>query len=190
MPETPPPSSPRGGGGEAPDPRNFSAAAAPKPPSKGASGEAAVCALRMEDLTVWAVERAAKFPRDHKFTVGDKWVLCACGRQTPARTSAARWPKASAQSAGAAPRDPETAAHKSTAALDHRSKMPSPHPQHTDESTTARRAWHSARPGPAETPPRSPPAASHAQQPAHDLAASARLHGSTAKRSLCLLPGG
>ncbi len=74
MPETPPPHSPRGVGGEAPGPRSFSAAGAPKPPSKGASGEAAVCALRMEDLTVWAVERAAKFPRDHKFTVGDKWV--------------------------------------------------------------------------------------------------------------------
>ena len=72
MPETPPPHSPRGVGGEAPDPRNFSAAAPARSPSK--TGEAAVCALRMEDLTVWAVERAAKFPRDHKFTVGDKWV--------------------------------------------------------------------------------------------------------------------
>ena len=28
----------------------------------------------MEDLTVWVIERAAKFPRDHKFTVGDKLV--------------------------------------------------------------------------------------------------------------------
>ena len=28
----------------------------------------------MEDLTVWAIERAAKMPRDHKFTVGDKLV--------------------------------------------------------------------------------------------------------------------
>ena len=34
----------------------------------------AVVALRMEDLTVWVVERVAKMPRDHKFTVGDK--LC------------------------------------------------------------------------------------------------------------------
>lgn len=72
MPESPPPHSPRGVGGEAPDPRSFSAAGAAKSPS--GAGEAAVCALRMEDLTVWAVERAAKFPRDHKFTVGDKWV--------------------------------------------------------------------------------------------------------------------
>lgn len=28
----------------------------------------------MEDLTVWIVERAAKMPREHKFTVGDKLV--------------------------------------------------------------------------------------------------------------------
>ena len=34
----------------------------------------AVVALRMEDLTVWVIERVAKMPRDHKFTVGDK--LC------------------------------------------------------------------------------------------------------------------
>src|SRR5690349_11666214 len=37
-------------------------------------GEPAVIALRMEDLTVWAVERAAKMPREHKFTVGDKLI--------------------------------------------------------------------------------------------------------------------
>jgi hypothetical protein len=34
----------------------------------------AVVALRMEDLTVWVIERVAKMPRDHKFTVGDKLV--------------------------------------------------------------------------------------------------------------------
>ena len=28
----------------------------------------------MEDLCVWAVERAAKFPREHKFTIGDRLV--------------------------------------------------------------------------------------------------------------------
>lgn len=61
------------------------AKAAALPESKGSRGEApgrsnqavgdpAVVALRMEDLTVWVVERAAKFPRDHKFTVGDRWV--------------------------------------------------------------------------------------------------------------------
>lgn len=72
MPETPSPHSPRGVGGEAPGPRSFSAATPARSPSK--AGEAAVCALRMEDLTVWVVERAAKFPRDHKFTVGEKWV--------------------------------------------------------------------------------------------------------------------
>ena len=36
--------------------------------------EPAVVALRMEDLALWAVERAAKFPREHKFTIGDRWV--------------------------------------------------------------------------------------------------------------------
>ncbi|MBI5479968.1 MAG: four helix bundle protein [Deltaproteobacteria bacterium] len=34
----------------------------------------AVIALRMEDVTVWVIERTAKMPRDHKFTVGDKLV--------------------------------------------------------------------------------------------------------------------
>jgi hypothetical protein len=28
----------------------------------------------MEDLLVWVIERAAKMPREHKFTVGDKLV--------------------------------------------------------------------------------------------------------------------
>jgi hypothetical protein len=28
----------------------------------------------MEDLTVWVAERASKMPREHKFTVGDKWL--------------------------------------------------------------------------------------------------------------------
>ncbi|MBI5477237.1 MAG: four helix bundle protein, partial [Deltaproteobacteria bacterium] len=28
----------------------------------------------MEDITVWVIERVAKMPRDHKFTVGDKLV--------------------------------------------------------------------------------------------------------------------
>lgn len=40
-----------------------------QPPS-----DPAVVALRMEDLTVWVVERVAKMPRYYKFTVGDK--LC------------------------------------------------------------------------------------------------------------------
>lgn len=36
--------------------------------------EPAVVALRMEDLLVWVIERVAKMPRDHKFTVGDRLV--------------------------------------------------------------------------------------------------------------------
>lgn len=32
---------------------------------------APVIALRMEGLLAWTVERVAKFPREHKFTVGD-----------------------------------------------------------------------------------------------------------------------
>jgi len=43
-------------------------------PPHVASSEPAVIALRMEDLTVWMIERVAKMPRDHKFTVGDKLV--------------------------------------------------------------------------------------------------------------------
>ena len=33
---------------------------------------APVIALRMEGLLTWTAERMAKFPRDHKFTVGDR----------------------------------------------------------------------------------------------------------------------
>jgi hypothetical protein len=33
-----------------------------------------VIALRMEGLLAWTVERVAKFPREHKFTVGDRLV--------------------------------------------------------------------------------------------------------------------
>jgi hypothetical protein len=36
--------------------------------------EPAAVALRMEDLTVWVIERASRMPREHKFTVGDKLV--------------------------------------------------------------------------------------------------------------------
>ena len=48
-------------------------------PGRASGGErvrtdAAVIALRMEDITVWVIERVAKMPRDHKFTVGDKLV--------------------------------------------------------------------------------------------------------------------
>jgi hypothetical protein len=39
------------------------------------TGEApAVVALRMEEVTAWVIERVAKMPRDHKFTIGDRLV--------------------------------------------------------------------------------------------------------------------
>lgn len=28
----------------------------------------------MEDLSLWVVERVAKMPRDHKFTIGDRLI--------------------------------------------------------------------------------------------------------------------
>lgn len=52
----------RGSGGGAPGGR------------EGRRSEPAGIALRMEDLTVWVIERVAKMPREHKFTVGDKLV--------------------------------------------------------------------------------------------------------------------
>jgi len=33
-----------------------------------------VIALRMETLLTWVAERVAKFPRDHRFTVGDRLI--------------------------------------------------------------------------------------------------------------------
>lgn len=53
---------PRGSGGGAPSDR---------PPDRR---DPAAIALRMEDLTLWVLERTAAFPRDHKFTVGDRLV--------------------------------------------------------------------------------------------------------------------
>ena len=44
-----------------------------KPPGKP-GGNAAVVALRMEDITHWVVERVARMPREHKFAIGDKLV--------------------------------------------------------------------------------------------------------------------
>jgi len=35
---------------------------------------APVIVLRMEGLLTWVAERVAKFPRDHKFTTGDRLV--------------------------------------------------------------------------------------------------------------------
>jgi hypothetical protein len=53
--------------------------------------EPAVVARRRRDLLVWVIERAAKMPREHKFTVGDKLVdlpsnlgsLWGCGSSRP-----------------------------------------------------------------------------------------------------------
>ena len=46
-----------------------------KPPAQTKSHPApAVVALRMEDVTHWAIERVAKMPREHKFAIGDKLV--------------------------------------------------------------------------------------------------------------------
>ena len=54
---------PAGGGRYAPSERDkFRPATAP------------VIALRMESLLTWTAERVAKFPRDHKFTVGDRLI--------------------------------------------------------------------------------------------------------------------
>lgn len=53
----------RGSGGEAPGAASARSITDP-----------AVVALRMEDLTLWVLERAAKMPREHKFTLGDKLV--------------------------------------------------------------------------------------------------------------------
>jgi hypothetical protein len=44
------------------------------PGQKLERSEPAAIALRMEDLTVWVVERVAKMPREHKFTVGDRLI--------------------------------------------------------------------------------------------------------------------
>jgi hypothetical protein len=34
----------------------------------------AVAALRMEPVVVWVIQRVSHFPRNHKFTVGDRWI--------------------------------------------------------------------------------------------------------------------
>lgn len=57
-----------GFGGGAPG-QNTKAASA-----KRGAADPAVVALRMEDLALWTLERVAKMPRDHKFTLGDKLV--------------------------------------------------------------------------------------------------------------------
>lgn len=44
-----------------------------------ASGELAPVALQMEDLCLWVIERVAKFPRDHRFTMGDRLIETCLG---------------------------------------------------------------------------------------------------------------
>ena len=62
---------------------------------------APVIALRMEGLLTWTAERVAKFPRDHKFTVGDR-LLETCLDVMAALTDAAyRRDKQAARSIGA-----------------------------------------------------------------------------------------
>jgi hypothetical protein len=58
----------RGGEGAGPSGREA--------PGAQKSGPAAppVIAVRMETLLAWVVERVVKFPREHKFTVGDRLV--------------------------------------------------------------------------------------------------------------------
>lgn len=43
-------------------------------PGGRSRSEPAVITLQMEELTLWVIERVAKFPRAHKFTVGDRLV--------------------------------------------------------------------------------------------------------------------
>ena len=43
-------------------------------PGRASPPPAATLALRMEDVTHWVIERVAKMPREHKFTLGEKLV--------------------------------------------------------------------------------------------------------------------
>lgn len=74
-------------------------------PTRGSGGGApsdpdrrdpAAIALRMEDLTLWAIERAAGFPRDHKFTVGDR-LIDSCLDVTTALVEATYLPRSRAK---------------------------------------------------------------------------------------------
>ncbi len=73
-------SPPRESGGEAPG--NQSERSERREPNSRAPAEPAALALRMEDLSLWTAERVAKFPRDHKFTVGDR-LLETCLEELP-----------------------------------------------------------------------------------------------------------
>lgn len=81
-PHNPQPSAntPRGSGGGAPSERR----------------DPAAIALRMEDLALWAIQHAAKFPRTHKFTVGDRLVE-TCLDVTAALVEATYLPRGNAK---------------------------------------------------------------------------------------------
>src|SRR3989442_10960420 len=57
-----------------------------------------VIALRMETLLTWVAERVAKFPRDHKFTVGDRLIETCLDIQTSLLDAAYRRDKVAALS--------------------------------------------------------------------------------------------
>lgn len=48
-------------------------------PPRSSQIEPAVVAVRMEELTAWVVARAAKMPREQRFTLGDKLVETCLG---------------------------------------------------------------------------------------------------------------
>lgn len=54
------------------DPESSGRVVAGRPKNRGTSPP--VVAVRMETLLAWVCERVAKFPREHKFTVGDRLV--------------------------------------------------------------------------------------------------------------------
>jgi len=49
-------------------------AGAKRPSLKNGSAAPPVIAIRMKELLAWVVEQVAKFPSEHKFTVGDRLV--------------------------------------------------------------------------------------------------------------------
>lgn len=56
------------------EPRPSEARPTTKSPPDRKAAPPAVAALRMEPLVVWVIQRVQHFPRNHKFTVGDRWI--------------------------------------------------------------------------------------------------------------------